>query len=433
MHWHWSILISCTQLARMDRRTRNASRPHHHHHHHHHFPTPLLPPERGDRPTKKGRGRPSDQQEGRETKKEKTQKTWKKGGEGRRGRGERKILFVCQCFSLLLFFFFFFLETSQTTGEGEEGRGAKQSLISFMSFIIFISFIFFFLSGAQNLILAFYSFSFTCFLSFFLLFFCSPPPLPSLFFPFFLVPHQASDPSVSVSRVSFGQNSAVAMFGERDTSGGTGSARRRRERRLRAYLRYARMSVAMALAESTHHSAPRCQKTARAGEEARVALHGHGPEAPLPQGRVLRHVVGHLPAPSLDVPVPQMVDQLLDIEHFFAGRLSKCPRSCLSMSLCARPCALRSWWNSWWKYRRPYPTLRYSGLWSSSLTFQLLVVVGFVEVLKVFSQDRVQQRRCFLSRSLTSQFLVAIFKVSSQAKVQQPLLLTLLMLQMRLV
>ena len=104
-----------------------------------------------------------------------------------------------------------------------------------------------------------------------------------------------------------------------EAGGGTGSARRRRERRLRAYLRYARMSVAMVLAESTHHSAPRGQKMARAGREARVALHGHVPEAPLPQGRILRHVVGHLPVPSLDVPVPQMVDQLLDIEHFFAA------------------------------------------------------------------------------------------------------------------
>ena len=56
---------------------------------------------------------------------------------------------------------------------------------------------------------------------------------------------------------------------------------------------------------------------ARAGREARVAKHGHIPEAPLPQGRVLRHVVGHLPAPALDVSVPQMVDQLPDIEQFF--------------------------------------------------------------------------------------------------------------------
>ena len=49
--------------------------------------------------------------------------------------------------------------------------------------------------------------------------------------------------------------------------GGTGSARRRRERRLRAYLKYARMSVAMALAECQHHSAPRGQRMARAREE----------------------------------------------------------------------------------------------------------------------------------------------------------------------
>ena len=52
-----------------------------------------------------------------------------------------------------------------------------------------------------------------------------------------------------------------------------------RERRLRAHLKYARMSVAMALAESQHHSAQR-QKTARAGEWERVALHGRVLEEP---------------------------------------------------------------------------------------------------------------------------------------------------------
>ena len=53
-----------------------------------------------------------------------------------------------------------------------------------------------------------------------------------------------------------------------DGAAHAGAARRRRERRLRAYLRYARMSVAMALAEATRHTAPRGQKTARArGEE----------------------------------------------------------------------------------------------------------------------------------------------------------------------
>ena len=76
----------------------------------------------------------------------------------------------------------------------------------------------------------------------------------------------------------------------------------------------------MALAESTHHSRPTGPEAwPGPGRGARDELHGHAPEDAPPQGRVLRHVVGHLPAPSLDVPVPQMVDQLPDIEHFFAA------------------------------------------------------------------------------------------------------------------
>ena len=51
------------------------------------------------------------------------------------------------------------------------------------------------------------------------------------------------------------------------------AARRRRERRLRAHLRYVRMSVAMAMAEATHHTAPRGQKTARARGEERDELY----------------------------------------------------------------------------------------------------------------------------------------------------------------
>ena len=118
------------------------------------------------------------------------------------------------------------------------------------------------------------------------------------------------------------QNPADGFRADR-ALGSSGSAKRRRERRLRAMLRHDRPTVAMALAEKLHHSS-RGQKLARAGREARVALHGHVPEAPLPQGRVLRHVLGHLPVPALDVPVPQMVDQLPDIENFF-GALSPDP------------------------------------------------------------------------------------------------------------
>ena len=108
-----------------------------------------------------------------------------------------------------------------------------------------------------------------------------------------------------------------------------GAARRRRERRLRAYLRYARMSVAMALAEATHHTAPWGQKTARARGEERDELHDSKGlmtppstrPAPLvevrPQERVQRHTVEqrieHTPyVQILDALVPQMVEQLVD-------------------------------------------------------------------------------------------------------------------------
>ena len=47
----------------------------------------------------------------------------------------------------------------------------------------------------------------------------------------------------------------------------TGSAMRRRQRRLRQWHRHERMTVALALAEVTHHAAPRGPKTARAQEE----------------------------------------------------------------------------------------------------------------------------------------------------------------------
>ena len=45
-----------------------------------------------------------------------------------------------------------------------------------------------------------------------------------------------------------------------DAGGGTGSAGRRRERRLRSFLRHGRMAIAMMLAECTHHSAQRQKK-----------------------------------------------------------------------------------------------------------------------------------------------------------------------------
>ena len=48
---------------------------------------------------------------------------------------------------------------------------------------------------------------------------------------------------------------------------------RRRQRRLRSWLRHERMTVAMTLAEMTHHTAPRGPKMARVGEEVVHDVH----------------------------------------------------------------------------------------------------------------------------------------------------------------
>ena len=110
------------------------------------------------------------------------------------------------------------------------------------------------------------------------------------------------------------------------------------------------------------------------------------------------------------------------------------------MSLCARPCALRSWWNSWWKYRRPCLSLRCSGLRNSSSTFQFLVVEGEFLVLKVFFPGRVQQRfmvpwNAFLSglwrRTLISPSVEAS-KIFSQDRLLLHLHLQLMVSQMSL-
>ena len=136
--------------------------------------------------------------------------------------------------------------------------------------------------------------------------------------------------------------------------GSSGSAKRRRERRLRSMLRHDRMTVAMALAEKLHHSS-RGQRMARAGEEESETKYtakfratpppqpvlfslydeepgGGRPEAfaePRPQARVQRHTVEHITdlvrvAPMvqiLDAPVPQTGDQLPDILSFFGAFL----------------------------------------------------------------------------------------------------------------
>ena len=95
---------------------------------------------------------------------------------------------------------------------------------------------------------------------------------------------------------------------------GSGSARRRRERRLRSWLRHERMTVRMELAAALHHSAfkgamfethdaPRSQKTVNSKREAELfslfeeELGGTRPDRlsdVRPQERVQRHTVEHL-------------------------------------------------------------------------------------------------------------------------------------------
>ena len=118
------------------------------------------------------------------------------------------------------------------------------------------------------------------------------------------------------------------MLGARDD--GEGAARRRRERRLRSWLKHERQSVAMALSEYKHHSS-RGQRRDRAGEEGHRDKYVAPPrqKPPPPQGcrppclgepraRIQKHTVEQLAdvvpmVQILDSPVPQTVEQLLEV------------------------------------------------------------------------------------------------------------------------
>ena len=129
------------------------------------------------------------------------------------------------------------------------------------------------------------------------------------------------------------------------------AAQRRRQRRLRSWWRHEQQSIAAALATSQHHSALRGQKKARAGEgdfelnfAAKIRRHpppqaagtvyypmdvddvpvarGSRPDRLLdvsgPQERVQRRTVEQIvdpvpEVPLLDAPVPQTVDQLVEV------------------------------------------------------------------------------------------------------------------------
>ena len=103
-----------------------------------------------------------------------------------------------------------------------------------------------------------------------------------------------------------------------------GAAKRRRERRLRSWLRHERMTVAAELAAALHHSRDvgpgthvglRAQKTVSSGGRRPGVL--KEPEPPNVVDRVLRRTVDQIVdavpgLPALDVPVPQMEDPFVD-------------------------------------------------------------------------------------------------------------------------
>ena len=141
-----------------------------------------------------------------------------------------------------------------------------------------------------------------------------------------------------------------------------GAAQRRRQRRLRSWLRHERMTVAMALAESTHHSS-RGQTIARAGvwgREMNYTATIRNPPTPQPelfsleeepgglrpdrlfavsgpqarvQRRTVQQIVDFAPLPTLDDLAPQMVVQLPDVLLRFFRALSPDPEQVIEVPM----------------------------------------------------------------------------------------------------
>ena len=191
------------------------------------------------------------------------------------------------------------------------------------------------------------------------------------------------------------------------------------------------------LAESQHHAAPRGPKMARAGEggsEQNYTATIQETPPPQPelfelsfdeepgvsrpdrladvrlQERVQRHAVEKIVVsapglPMLDVSVPLMVEQLVEVLStlfcLLPSRLSTCPRSFSRTSRRESRFARRGWRNSWWKYQQSSASL------SRPLTFQSHVAVSVGVVFQVCSQNRVLQ------------LSVEVFMVLAENRVQQ--------------
>ena len=137
---------------------------------------------------------------------------------------------------------------------------------------------------------------------------------------------------------------------------GEGAARRRRERRLRSWLRHERQSVAMALVEQKHH-ASWGQMRARAREVEKQDQHealrrqrapppGKRPgvlKDPEPKGRMGQHCgVGYELVQALDVLVLQMVEQHVEMLSFLRSSLPAVPEQVIEVPILSLPvCAVQ--------------------------------------------------------------------------------------------
>ena len=128
---------------------------------------------------------------------------------------------------------------------------------------------------------------------------------------------------------------AVAMDGERDVCG-AGSARRRRERRLRCMFRHERQTVAMALAEQLYRSANRVERDAASRQQMTRAREGEVREEhhALRDRRDLSRGCGRLPFRSRD-----------------RRRGSSGTRGVATSWFSTPSC--RRWRNSWWSFLHP--------------------------------------------------------------------------------
>ena len=167
---------------------------------------------------------------------------------------------------------------------------------------------------------------------------------------------------------------------------GSGAAQRRRQRRLRSWLRHERMTVAMALAESTHHSS-RGQKTAMArvwGREMNYTATIQDPPHTSQSSSACTKSLA--PRGLTGSPVPQTAEQLVEAPNVMSligvirhpveqtvggGRIGGLPGflpgqsySLSAEQIVDNQSSFPSWF--WWRSSWFTPRTEFSVLWSRS-------------------------------------------------------------------